>query len=136
MALDAAGAPPADFASKPQDDWARLLPDLMPVVRSCVLDGPLAVEKVLKAWPMNRGFAGVRVVDRDGRRSDCIAEIANGRIERVDPVAEAEPPLPGAGNPVFLPAREQAPLVDCGRLERVLDAQGTLHGWLHYDACG
>ena len=47
----------------------------------------------------------------------------------------ADPPLGGAGNPRFYPAREMAPMVRCGKLERVVSGGGVLIGYLHYDPC-
>lgn len=128
-AYDALTAPVADPAGKPADDWARLLPDLLPGVQRCIVDGGVAVAEVASAWPMNRGFMGVRLVDPGGGRHDCVVELGSGRIEQVVP---ATVDLPGAGRPVFLPARERPPLVDTGRLERVLLPSGTVAGWLHY----
>jgi uncharacterized membrane protein len=135
LALDAAGAPHADLGIKAEGDWARLLPDLLPVVRSCGRGGP-TVERVVKAWPMNHGLAGVRLVGRDGQAYDCVAELASGRVESITPVPAGATAMPGEGDPIFLPAREHPPLLECGRLERVLDPDGALQGWLHYGACG
>jgi len=50
-------------------------------------------------------------------------------------VNAADPPLPGAGNPLFYPAREMAPMVRCGKLERVTGSNGVTTGHLHYDPC-
>jgi uncharacterized membrane protein len=54
--------------------WTDRLPDLLPAIRKCVIDSGVAVRSVTKAWPMNRGMVGVRLVDLKGGRSDCIAD--------------------------------------------------------------
>jgi hypothetical protein len=41
---------------------------------------------------------------------------------------------PSAESPVLWPAREQPPVIDCGRVERVLD-RGRPFGWLQYGPC-
>ncbi|MDX2169056.1 MAG: hypothetical protein SF182_18455, partial [Deltaproteobacteria bacterium] len=42
----------------------------------------------------------------------------------------------GAAAPVLLVARDPAPVLRCGRVERVLDARGALLGYLYYrDGC-
>lgn len=131
-ALDAAAAPRADAAAKPADDWSRLLPELLPLVNQCVIDGGIAVASVAKAWPMNHGMGGVRLVELDGRRFDCIGPLVGQGSLSVTPVAAGAPPLPGEGRPMFLPAREDPPVVNRGRLEQVHDAQNRLSGYLHY----
>lgn len=125
---------PAEVATgccKPRADWAGRLPGLLPAVRKCIIDSGLAVHSVAKAWPMNRGMVGVRLIDLQGKRSDCVAD---SRGKSIASVRKATAQLPSEGNPLFLPAREQPPSVQCGRLERV-EVAGVLHGWLNYDPC-
>jgi uncharacterized membrane protein len=131
-ALDAAAAPRADAALKPADDWSRLLPDLLPLVNQCIIDGGIAVASVAKAWPMNHGLGGARLVELDGRRYDCTGPLTGHGALTVTPVAAGQPALPGEGQPMFLPAREDPPVVNRGRLEQVHDSQGRLSGYLHY----
>jgi hypothetical protein len=52
------------------------------------------------------------------------------------PVGDDAPPLPGANLPVWYPPRE-APIVACGRLERIAGPgpRARTEGWLHYDRC-
>jgi uncharacterized membrane protein len=135
LGYDAALAPVADAATKPEADWARFLPDLLPGIRRCVARLGEAADRVVKAWPMNHGMMLARIAAPGGMRQDCVVEIGGKRrIDRIDPVTAQTPPLPDEGKPVFLPFRDPAPLVTSGRLERVLDAQRRLRGWLHYPA--
>ena len=41
---------------------------------------------------------------------------------------------PGEGSPLWLPVRENPPVLHCGRVERALGADGGLQGYLHYRA--
>lgn len=132
---DAAAAPVANAALKPEADWARFLPDLLPGIRRCLTRIGAASEKVLKAWPMNHGLMLARVAMKDGTRQDCVVEIGGKqRIDRLDPVTATTPALPDEGRPAFLPFSDPPPLVTTGRLERVLDARHRLRGWLYYPA--
>ncbi len=133
--FDARVAPVAQYAVKKDDDWARLLPDLAPAISACVLREGARARVVTKAWPLPQGKAGVRILGTTGASVDCIVE-ANGRgSPAMSAVDASAAPLPGAGNPQFYLAREQPPIVNCGRLERAQSSRGTLIGYLHYDPC-
>ncbi len=131
--LDMANAPVADAAAKGKDDWSQQLPDLATAIGRCALDGGVATEAVTKAWPMNRGKIGVRLRDSGQARFDCVVDAGTGAIEGVQPV-EGDGLLPGEGEPLWLPARENPPVLHCGRVERVTDGGGQLQGYLHYRA--
>lgn len=134
---EAGAIPFADYGSKALDDWSRDLPNLLPAIRACVRSPDMTAEQVLKAWPMNRGMVGVRIAAEDGGTVDCTAT-TGGRVETVETLAADAAPLPGQGEPVFLPGRTTPPDIDCGRLERVSGAQGQeAAGYLLYDqGCG
>ena len=131
--LDMANAPAADAATKPAEDWSQRLPDLAAAISRCALDGGVATEAVTKAWPMNRGKVGVRLRDAGQARFDCVVDAGSGAIETVQPV-DATDALPGEGEPLWLPARENPPVLHCGRVERALGTDGGLQGYLHYRA--
>lgn len=133
--FDARVAPVADFAAKKPDDWARLLPGIVPAVNLCLAREGARAKSVAKAWPMNGGMAGVRIVQTSGAAVDCVADTSGRGAPAITPVDPAKPPLPGEGNPLLFPAREPPPIVACGRLERVLGGRGALVGYLHYDPC-
>jgi hypothetical protein len=131
-AVPGASAPLAKPETKPAEDWSRLVAELSPAISKCVIDGGIAVDQVLQAWPMNRGKVGVRLQDRTGTPYDCVTDQTGKGSAKVTKTKATA--LPASGMPVFLPAREQPPMVSCGRLERV-EAGGNLVGWLHYDSC-
>lgn len=132
---DASKAPLASFATKPQDDWSRRYPEFAASIQRCVTDGGVAVREVAKAWSDGDAVA-VRLVATDGRPWNCRVE-PNSRLRpKPVPVGDGEPPLAGANMPVWYPPRE-APIVACGRLERIAGpgARARIEGWLHYDRC-
>lgn len=131
-ALNPGEAPPADFDAKTTDDWSRPWPDLAPAIHACLAVAQAEARSVVKAWPMNRGRIGVRLADDQARRFDCIVIDASGSVERMEPVDAAAPPLPGEGMPEFLPLRPRPLILTCGRLRRVVDADGATTGYLHY----
>lgn len=132
--LDLAAAPVAKTAAKDDADWSRHIGALQPAIEACLRDGVPSTERVSKAWPMNRGKAGVRLVDGEGAAYDCVADIGARRVETVERVVPGDA-LPGVGNPVFWPAREAPPMLQCGRVERVVDRRGRTAGFLNYDPC-
>ena len=133
--LDLDAAPVFDATARDEGDWSRQLPSLATAVMRCAFDAGVATEAVTKAWPMNRGKAGVRLRDTSQARFDCVVDLGEGDIESVAPVAAADT-LPGEGSPLWLPVGEDPPVLHCGRVERVLGTEGLLTGWLHYpDGC-
>lgn len=130
---------PADGSSADgspaHENWARDLASLMPAIRACVADGRVPVQAVTAARVMNEGLIGVRLRAPDGSRHDCIT--SDARVSAIDPVPEdAADTWPGEGDPLFLPAGDQPPTAACGTVERVLDGDGRLVGYLHAAPCG
>lgn len=132
--FDLARAPLADFAAKAQDDWASRLPALLGAVRACVLDAGVAVAAVASARPLEAGGATVRLLDARGAVHDCEVDGSRRKVVATRASAPAAELRPSAAAPVLWPARESPPVIDCGRVERVLD-RGRPVGWLHYGPC-
>jgi hypothetical protein len=128
-------APVADFATKNPDDWARRLPDLLPAINQCIAREGNRAKWVSNATTTSEGMGVVRVVETTGTSVDCVADLAGRGTPKIDAVATANPPLPNAGNPLFYPPREPPPMVNCGKLERVVTKGGAVAGYLHYDPC-
>ena len=128
-------APVADLAKKPPEDWARALPDLMPAINLCVASADANARAIVKAGPAGTGLATVRMIQVSGKAVDCETELSGKGTARIVAVSANDPPLPGAGNPLFYPLRESSPMVRCGKLERVVGRNGALQGYLHYDPC-
>lgn len=133
--LDMANAPVFDPATAPADAWIRDLPSLTDAIARCVTDAGVATDAVTQAWLMNDGKATVRLRDAGAARFDCLLDPGTGNIEAVAEVAAGDA-APGEGQPVYLPARDAAPVLHCGRVERVLGPEGQLRGYLHHgDGC-
>jgi uncharacterized lipoprotein YbaY/uncharacterized membrane protein len=127
----AAQAAEAPAQARPDQDWAHLLPLLLPAVQACAVARP---GTVVRAWPMLNGKAGVRIVAADGTRHDCLADLASRRVERLGVVVPAER-MPGEGRPVFRPgimARVEA----CRVVEPVRGPDGAPVGSLAWETCG
>ncbi|MEX2199939.1 MAG: META domain-containing protein [Dongiaceae bacterium] len=122
---------PTEKPIKPDSDWSRYLPDLLPALQRCLLDAPVVLDRVVLAWPMNHGMAGVRAIDEDGVAQDCIAPAGGEAIDIFKPAGDA---MPDEGEPTFFPVRDQPPVIESGHLEQVTDDDGALLGWLHYAA--
>lgn len=128
-------APAADFAAKPEEDWARLLPVLQPAIDACLAKTPGRGPYVTRAWPMNRGLSGVRTRGGDGTWYECIAQADGTAVERFEMLPRAQAPLQGENLILFTPAGGAPRAGNCWRHERVLDAAGALKGYLSYNVC-
>ena len=68
-------------------------------------------------------------------RFDCIVDLGSGKIDNVTAVA-ADEVMPNEGQPLWLPAGNGPPILDCGRVERVMVGGDAVAGYLHYtDGC-
>jgi hypothetical protein len=128
-------APVADLAKKAQDDWARALPEFLPAINLCLASDEARAKWVAKAAPAPNGAATVRMIQAADKAVDCEADLSGKGVAKIVAVAASDPPLAGAGNPRFYPVRDMAPMVRCGKLERVVGRNGTVSGYLHYDPC-
>lgn len=129
-------AGPATAQSKLESDWSRLMGDLLPAIQACIAQPAVPVDRVLKAWPMDQGMAGVRLRSPDGHRFDCIAPLLGGVAERLTGLMPEAGKVPGEGDPIFFPMRESPPPMRVELLEQVVDAAGNVQGWLSYTRGG
>lgn len=128
---DARVAPVANLAVKPADDWARRVLELLPALNACTTRAGAKLKAV--QWAGAQGpTVRVRLQETGGDLIDCTVD-ASGRNAPVMNAAGAD--APPAGSPWWYPAREPAPIVACGRLERVQNARGAAAGYLQYDPC-
>ncbi len=127
--------PDADLAARAPGDWSSNLLDLLPIIRTCLRRTPGYAPFVLKAWPLNRGFVGVRTQNSEGNRFECVAT-ANGANQMFRDLSPTAAPLPGEAAPAFTPAPQHPPTDACYWHERVLDEDGQPIGWLSNMRCG
>lgn len=135
LGLLLAGTGPAvaqTATAKPENDWSRLINDLLPAMRSCLQQPAVPVERILKAWPMNHGMVGVRLRSPGGHRFDCLVAQDGSAVLRLTGLMPEDVAVPGEGNPAFLPMQDNPPPMRVGGLERVVDAAGVVQGWLYY----
>jgi hypothetical protein len=123
---DARVAPVANLGAK--DDWTRTLPDMLPAINACVARHGARVQSVASAAPAAAGTLRVRLVEAGGA-VDCTIEASGRGTPAIAPV-----PATAVTGPLFYPAREPAPIVACGRLERV-QVRNKDVGYLHYEPC-
>ncbi len=109
------------------------MPDLLPAINQCVAREGNRVKWIAKAMPITQGTGVVRMVETTGGSVDCVADLAGRGTPKIDPVSAADATPPG--NPLFYPPRDPPPIVNCGKLERVVPKSGTVAGYLHYDPC-
>jgi hypothetical protein len=132
--FDLARAPLADPSRKPATDWSRALSTLAGAVRACVIDSGVNVATVASARTLDTGGATVRLLDTNGAVHDCEVDGSRKRVVATRAAAPAAELRPSAESPVLWPARERPPVLDCGRVERVVE-RGALFGWLQYGPC-
>ena len=127
---DARVAPVANLAGKPADDWARGILDFVPALNACATRNGARFRAVTSA-EVKGSKVHVRLREIDGKNVECIVA-AGGRGPIAFAPADGEPPSTG---PWWYPAREPAPIVACGRIERVQNARGAAAGYLQYNPC-
>lgn len=128
---DARVAPVANLAAKPAEDWARRAAEFLPALNACTsrAGGRLKVVQWVRSQGPN---VRVRLQETGGNIVDCTVDAAGRNPPLFSPADnEAVPP----GSPWWYPARDPAPVVACGRLERVQNARGATAGYLQYDPC-
>jgi invasion protein IalB/uncharacterized membrane protein len=125
----------ANFAAKSSEDWARPLLMLMPAINACLARTPGPSPYVTKAWQLNPTMAGVRTRGGDGSWFGCIASLDGSVVDRFEMLPRNDLPLPGENLTLFTPAGGTPRSGNCWEHERVLDAAGTLLGYLSYNTC-
>lgn len=115
-------------------EWTRFINELMPAINSCLAVSSGDLTSVLKAWPMNHGMVGVRTINGNGGRYDCLAP-TDGLGEVHTELVEANTNrLPEEGNVRFTPASGAYPGGECFSHQR-LEHNGIFIGWLSRNNC-
>jgi len=120
---------------KGEADWSAKLRDVMPGVLACLHSVSGEGLRVAKAWSMDGGKVGVRIRAADGNGFECIALADGSKFESLSGLPSFAEPLPGEGNPAFVPAPSSPTMEPCRRYERVLGGADETIGWLVYDTC-
>jgi len=120
---------------KREEDWARLLRDVMPAIQLCLRSVSGQDLEVTKAWPMGAGEAGVRIRGADGGGFDCVALMDGSKFTSLTGLPSFSEALPGERSPVFIPAPRGPEAMACRRYERVVGGFNEPLGWLVYPTC-
>ncbi len=115
-------------------EWTRYFDDLMPAIKACLARPVGDLPSVLKAWPMNHGMVGVRTVNINGGRYDCLAPSTGLGDIHVEAVEGATNVLPGERDVLFTPAAGAYPADDCYQHKKLMK-KGVFIGWLSRNAC-
>jgi putative lipoprotein len=124
----------AELKSEGKGIWIEHFEDLQPAIIACLAENPGDLVSVLKAWPMNHGMVGVRTVNGNGGRYDCLVPADGlGRVH-TELVETTTNILPGEDEVRFTPASGAYPGGKCFSHER-LEQGGTFVGWLSQKTC-
>lgn len=114
--------------------WTEYFEDLQPAITACLAENPGDLVSVLKAWPMNHGMVGVRTVNGNGGRYDCLVPADGLGTVHTELVETTTNILPGEDDVRFTPASGAYPGGKCFSHER-LEQGGTFVGWLSQKTC-
>lgn len=114
--------------------WTEYFADLQPAITACLAENPGDLVSVLKAWPMNHGMVGVRTVNGNGGRYDCLVPADGMGTVHTELVETTTNILPGEDEVRFTPASSAYPDGKCFSHQRLEDGAVFL-GWLSKDSC-
>ncbi|MHC8494351.1 YbaY family lipoprotein [Thalassospira sp. SM2505] len=114
--------------------WTEYFEDLQPAIIACLAENPGDLVSVLKAWPMNHGMVGVRTVNGNGGRYDCLVPADGLGTVHTELVETTTNILPGEDDVRFTPATGAYPGGKCFSHERLEDG-ATFVGWLSEKTC-
>lgn len=124
----------ADLKSEREGIWTRYFDDMMPAITACLAKNPGDLVSVLKAWPMNHGMIGVRTINGNGARYDCMVPSDGLGTAHTELVETTTNILPGEDIVRFTPANGAYPGGECFAHER-LEQDGVFIGWLSQKTC-
>lgn len=123
-----------DLTSTDGDVWTRNFEGLWPAITACLAESPGDFVSVLKATRTDHGMVGVRTVNGDGGRYDCLAPIDGMGTAHTELVEATTNILPGENQVRFTPANGAYPGGECFSHQR-LEKDGVFIGWLSRDTC-
>lgn len=124
----------ADLKAEGDGIWTRYFDDMMPAITACLAKNPGDLVSVLKAWPMNHGMVGVRTINGNGGRYDCLVPSDGLGTAHTEMVEATTNILPGEDVVRFTPASGAYPGGECFDHER-LEQNGVFIGWLSEKTC-
>lgn len=114
--------------------WTQYFDELQPAITACLGKNPGDLVSVVKAWPMNHGMVGVRTINGNGGRYDCLVPSDGLGTVHTELVEATTNILPGEDEVRFTPANGAYPNGKCFSHER-LEQGGVFVGWLSVNSC-
>jgi putative lipoprotein len=124
----------AALKSRGDGIWTRHFDDMMPAITACLAKNPGDLVSVLKAWPMDHGMVGVRTINGNGGRYDCLVPSDGMGTAHTELVETTTNILPGEDIVRFTPASGAYPGGECFKHQR-LEQNGVFIGWLSQKTC-
>lgn len=113
--------------------WTRQLSTYLRALRACKEEAPVAIGKLLVAWPTGDGESiSLRLADWNLKEWICIAHREGHKVFRFEPRGPDES-VPEAG-PVYHVGGE-APPPRCNHATQVVDPNGRPAGWISEQDC-
>lgn len=116
------------------ENWHRLLYYFLPAINACLVATPSPPASAVVVWYPRQGRVGVRTLNRERRRYDCVAREDGRGVVLFEPVPRTQYRR-GEGVAIFTPAPHQPPPGACMNHRQVSDQEGLILGWLSLDNC-
>ncbi len=113
--------------------WASVLPELIPAIDACLAEAPSSGARVTFASTLESGQVSVRLRERNGARTECIAE-SSGAVSIFEPLSDIDR-RGGEGDPEFQRGESEPRAQSCRSVERAIDREGQTLGWLVRRSC-
>lgn len=114
--------------------WASVLPELIPAIDACLARAPSTDARVTFASLLESGQVTVRLRERTGARSECIAEASGAQVAIFEPLSDIDR-RSGEGDPDFVRGDAEPRAQQCRTVERAIDREGQTLGWLVRRSC-
>lgn len=124
----------SDLKNQGEGIWTRQFDALQPAITACLAKSKGDLVSVLKAWPTDHGMVGVRTINGNGGRHDCLVPADGLGTAHTELVETTTNILPGEDVVRFTPASGAYPGGDCFAHER-LEQNGMFIGWLSKNTC-
>jgi uncharacterized membrane protein len=129
------GAETADAPASPRRrGWAADLSQLLPAIDACIARAQARPARVTIAYVNEENQAGVRILESDGGRSECLVSLDGASVASFEPLADRDV-LSGERDPLFTRAPASPPGGACMTSEEVKGSSGATLGWLSRKSC-
>ncbi|MDX2233013.1 MAG: hypothetical protein NW200_00815 [Hyphomonadaceae bacterium] len=135
IAYEGCARPGADVGAPDNTrGWAMDLSELLPAIDVCLTRVEAKPGRVTIAYPNENNQIGVRLLEADGGRSECLVAMEGLSIVSYLPLADRDT-FRGERDPLFTRAPAAAPAGACFATEEVKGSSGATLGWLSRKTC-